>query len=193
MKLFITSFSALLILTSFTNWKTRYNEDGIVVKIRSEGIKRDIFASVEVDATIEKCLGLLGDVNKLKIFSYRANIVRLEGQAIPGQWMVYTTYDMPAPIKDRDAVTQYKVSRLANGDIEVNYESVSGVVPKSKDFKRQDDFFGVWKFEKVSITRTRVTYTAFGTTDGFPGWLVNMVITTGPRYTMTNFRKEVEK
>jgi hypothetical protein len=136
---------------------------------------------------------VLRDVNKLKKFSYRANIVRLEGQATPSQWMVYTTYDMPPLIKDRDVVVQYNVVRLANGNVDVNYKSVANVVPETKDYKRQDDFTGSWKFEKVSPTRTKVTYTAFGTTDGFPGWLVNMVITNGPKYTMTNFREEVEK
>ncbi len=193
MKLFLTSLAGFILLASFSEWKTRYNEDGIIVKIRSEGVNRDIYASVEVNATVERCLEVLRDVNKLKRFSYRANIVGLVGQPTADQWMVYTTYNMPALVKDRDVVVQYNIFRLNNGNIDVIYKSMSGVVPESKDYKRQEDFTGAWQFEKISPTRTRVIYTAFGTTDGFPGWLVNLVITAGPKYTMTNFRKEVEK
>lgn len=193
MKLFFASVAALILLTSSSDWKTRYNEDGIIVKIRSEGIKRDIYASVEVNASVEHCLAVLRDVDKLKRFSYRTNIVRIEGRPTTNQWIVYATFNMPALIKDRDAVTQYNVSWLPNGNIDVNFRSLSGVVPELKDYRRQDDFTGAWQFEKISPTRTKVTYTAFGTTDGFPGWIVNMVITTGPKFTMANFRKEVEK
>jgi len=192
MKIILTSIAAIFLLGSFSEWRTRHDEDGIVVKIRSEGTNRDIWATVEVNASVEKCLEVLRDVNKLKIFTYRAKIVRLVGQPTANQWVVYAAYDLPALIRNHDAVTQYNVQRLANGNIEVNYHSVSHLVPVTRQFRRQDDFTGTWKFEEISPNRIRVTHTTTVTTEGYPGWLVNMVIANGPIFTMSNFRTEVE-
>jgi hypothetical protein len=189
-------FSVLLGLGVFASgeWEKEYDKDGVKIYTRNgaKGSAKEYKGVVEVNATVEKCVNQIRDVQKFKKMAYKTIKLELVEKRSENEWITYTVVDFPWPYDDRDLVSLYKLTPLSNGGVKASFHTIDGIKPETKEYARMRGLTGTWVFEPVSEKRTRVTHTSGASTEGFPTWLVNMFILDAPKFIMPEFRKQVE-
>jgi hypothetical protein len=98
------------------DWEKEYDKDG--VKIYTHAMaprdqRKEYKGVVEVNATVEKCVNQIRDVQKFKKMAYKTIKLELVEKRSENEWVTYTVVDFPWPYDDRDLVSLYKLTPLS--------------------------------------------------------------------------------
>ncbi|MEM9177465.1 MAG: START domain-containing protein [Myxococcota bacterium] len=194
--LLVVATTLLATAAQADDWALSREENGIVVHTRpvaDSGI--DEFRGVaEVDAPAEALVALLRDSARLKEWfpnTPESKLIDREG-AISNQYSVLAT---PWPISDRDNVLRSVLSRDATtGVVEITLAANPDHYPEQDGRVRVRRANGVWRFEPLSESRTRVTFQMhLEPGGGIPQWMINARVVETPYEALTNLREIIAR
>ncbi|MCR9096323.1 MAG: START domain-containing protein [bacterium] len=178
------------------DWTLGRQEDGITVHTRPvEGSGIDEFRGVaEVDAPAEAIVALLRDSNRFKDWFPNTPESRLldRNGAVSHQYSVMAT---PWPVSDRDNVLRSVLSRdTETGVVEITVTADPDHYPEQPDRVRVRRANGLWRFEPLSESRTRVTFQMhLEPGGGIPQWMINARVVATPFEALGNLREMVAR
>jgi hypothetical protein len=102
---------------------------------------------------------------------------RLLQQVSPTEKLLYSRFDAPWPVSDRDFVYRLNISVNENGTVSYRHESEkSPLMPAQKDYVRARLMESTYTMTPVTPTQTRVEILFHADPRGWlPLWLVNLV------------------
>ena len=178
------------------DWTLGRQEDGITVHTRPvDGSGIDEFRGVaEVDAPAEAIVALLRDSNRFKDWFPNTPESRLldRNGAVSHQYSVMAT---PWPVSDRDNVLRSVLSRdTETGVVEITVTADPDHYPEQPDRVRVRRAKGLWRFEPLSESRTRVTFQMhLEPGGGIPQWMINARVVATPFEALGNLREMVAR
>lgn len=190
---------ALLLAASTSHaadWRLGRQEDGITVHTRPvEGSGIDEFRGVtEIDAPAEVLVALLRDSDRFKEWFPNTPESRLLDRTgnVSHQ---YSVMDAPWPVSDRDNVLRSVLSRNAeSGVVEITVTANPDHYPEQDGRVRVRRARGLWRFEPVSESRTRVTFQMhLEPGGGVPQWLINARVVATPFEALANLRTTIAR
>jgi hypothetical protein len=125
--------------------------------------------------------------------SHLAESRLLEGDPLAHS-VVYSRYDLPWPVRDRDAVIESVVTeRPMEGEVHVRFRSTTtALAPERPECIRIPLCEGEFTLAQAAPDRVRVTYTIRLDPGGLlPAWLVRHFIRDAPADTLARFRSQV--
>ena len=125
--------------------------------------------------------------------SHLAESRLLEGDPLASS-VVYSRYDLPWPVRDRDAVIESVVTeRPWEGEVHVRFRSTTmALAPGRLECIRVPLCEGEFTLAQAGPDRVRVTYTIRLDPGGsLPAWLVRHFIRDAPADTLARFRRQV--
>ena len=178
------------------DWTLGRQEDGITVHTRPvDGSGIDEFRGVaEVDAPAEAIVALLRDSNRFKDWFPNTPESRLldRNGAVSHQYSVMAT---PWPVSDRDNVLRSVLSPdTETGVVEITVTADPDHYPEQPDRVRVRRAKGLWRFEPLSESRTRVTFQMhLEPGGGIPQWMINARVVATPFEALGNLREMVAR
>jgi len=166
----------------------------IYTRLTEESIYKELKMDIKVRASADKILEFISIASKFPDWIYSCEEAYIITQQ-SGIDIYYIRFDMIWPISDRDIV-QYSVTKTdpATGVIHINTQAISGKVPEKKNVVRITENNIIWKITPLSENETRIEYYAINNPGGMvPAWLMNMVVTIGPKNTMQNLIRHLER
>ena len=99
--------------------------------------------------------------------------------------------NMPWPVKDRDSITETRVSQDQESlVVRVDMKARNDVFPSNDDFIRIREMNGYWLFTPKEGNQIEVIYEAHADPGGgLPSWLVNSFLVDAPLNTLRGFRQ----
>ncbi len=174
-------------------WAFMYERDGFKA-YELRGSPPSYRAEGEVDVDLGDVAAVLVDIPREKEWvSHLSESRLLEGDPL-GRSIVYSRYDLPWPVKDRDAVIESVVSeRPRMGQVEVRFRTAaSRLAPEGHECVRVPLCDGEFTLTEVARDRVRVVYTVRLDPGGWlPGWLVRHFVRDAPADTLRRFRAQV--
>ena len=177
-------------------WKLARDENGIAIHTRPvDGSGIDEFRGVaEVDASTEALVALLRDSARLKEWFPNTPESRLidRNGSVSNQYSVLAT---PWPTSDRDNVLRSVLSRdETTGVVEITLAANPDHYPLQSGRVRVRRANGLWLFEPLSESRTRVTFQMhLEPGGGIPQWMINARVVETPFEALTNLRTVVAR
>lgn len=180
-----------------SSWKLVNDVDGIEVYTRTgeNSNVKEIRIICTVKTSMEQMTNFLSRVPLYADWVYKCNSSLLLKQKSQSEFSYYITLDFPFPFDDRDLFIDSKHSIDPTTGV---YHS-SSVLGKTKglpndEFVHISEFESRWEITPQKQGELLVDYTAISNPGGdIPVWLVNLVITKGPKETMKNFIRMVEE
>ena len=154
---------------------------------------KEIKMDVLIDAPCEKILDFISIASKFPEWIYscsEAYSIRIDNDIDT----YYIRFDMMWPVSDRDIV-QFSQTKKdpATGIYTIHTQAITGKIPEKENVVRVKDNRIIWNLIPLDPGRTRIIYYAISDPGGVvPAWLVNQVVTIGPRRTMDNLIKAME-
>ncbi len=178
------------------DWTLGRQEDGITVHTRPvEGSGIDEFRGViEIDAPAETLVTLLRDSDRFKEWfpnTPESKLLDRNGN-VSHQ---YSVMDAPWPVSDRDNVLRSVLSRnVESGLVEIRLTANPDHYPEQAGRVRVRRAQGLWRFEPLDESRTRVTFQMhLEPGGGVPQWLINARVVATPFEALTNLRTMVAR
>ena len=102
----------------------------------------------------------------------------------------YSVLDAPWPVSDRDNVLRSEIARdVSTGVVEITVTANPDHYPEQSGRVRVRRANGLWRFEPLGETRTRVTFQMhLEPGGGVPQWLINARVVETPFEALTNLR-----
>jgi len=174
-------------------WEIDKNEDGI--KVYTQKVKGSDFKSfkavVQVDASLEKVIKLLKDVDSYtKWFGY-TETSKLLYQEEDVQYAYLETI-LPWPYENRDMVYKIKVNQISSEVTKITLKGIPDYIPKKKKIVRMEKANGFFLLTS-SENKTEIVY-EFHSEPGsnISPWLANSSIADLPFQTLSGLRKILE-
>lgn len=162
-----------------------YERKGALPSYRTEG-------SVNVD--LAEVAAVLVDIPRQREWvSHLSESRVLEGDPLSHN-IIYSRYDLPWPIRDRDAVIENVVEvRPKEGEVHVRFHSVTTpTAPERPDCIRVPLCEGEFSLVAEGPRSVRVTYTIrFDPGGWLPVWLVRHFVRDAPAETLRGFKAQV--
>ncbi|RLP52334.1 MAG: hypothetical protein D6160_21445 [Ketobacter sp.] len=187
--------SAAIIEIDSLDWKLKKENDDIRVLTATvpESEHRAYLAVTVVDAHVDDLVAIIRNPQTCAQWVYRCGQSYRVSRETPNVDLVYTSSDMPFPVKDRDTLARI----TWNQDPETKVIHAVGVAtrdilaPKDKHI-RIEEATVIWELTPLDDGKTRVR--TFGHADPggeLPTWLTNQLSTEVPVKTLNGLKKLV--
>lgn len=164
--------AALLIVTNTINaqtgkqlsvWKTAKKNNGIIIQYRWVNIgdtlkTREIRSLFTIKATHDEIINNLNDHSRLTKWNSGIKICKVYGKT-EKEWITYTMYNIPRPLKQQDLVTRYSVTE-ADGKVTIDMKAVPEYVKHIKGVQRQENYKGKWRLYPTRYGKTLVEFSS---------------------------------
>lgn len=178
-----------------TDWELVKSQDGIKVYTRlSEGSDvKEYRAVTTVSCEMKTLESLIENVEDYPNWQENIATSSLLKRVNPNEKYVRYTTDLAWPISDRDAVVHSIKSVNRKGQIVFNMRGAPNYVKSTNSYIRVKNIIGKWQFTPRLNGKIEVLQQFKGDPGGnLPGWLINMLIVSGPFKTFSNIRDMVK-
>lgn len=192
--LFLMSFDLLAQIAEAKDWNLVEESPGmkIYTRLPEESRFKEIKLDFLVNASVDKIIEYISVAIHFPKWVYSCkNAYSLE---IEGENINYILFDMPWPIEDRDIVQQSITQKdSVSGTAQINIRALDVDLPKKRKVVRIKENNIYWKLQPLSSNKTRILYYVVGNPGGnIPAWLMNKLITFGPKKTIQQLIEQVE-
>lgn len=179
------------------HWKFIKQDDGIKVYSRKTGDSpiKEIKVQKTMATDLTSLVALMKDVSNHKKWAY-ANQKGIILKAYNDfSWKFYGYYNAPWPVQDRDMVVEVMLRQDSLTHIVTNEgRCIPDSLPKTSGVVRVPSCQSKWKLVPVGKDSVQVTLEIHTDLGGMlPAWLLNMVSTKGPVYTLEHMEEQVKK
>lgn len=183
----------LILANTPGEWSFMYERDGFKAYER-KGHPPSYRTEGSVDVDLAEVAAVLVDVPRQKEWvSHLCESRLVEGDPV-ARSIVYSRYDLPWPVKDRDAVIESVVEeRPELGEVHVRFRSIQAPeVPVRRDCIRVPLCEGEFTLSESRPGSVRVTYTIRLDPGGWlPDWLARQFVRDAPAKTLRDFKAQV--
>ena len=148
-------------------------------------------AITHVTGRLTAGVALLQDAQRTKDWVFNCKIMEEIELISDTQGIYYMITNMPWPVKDRDSITESRVSQDQESlVVRVDMKARNDVFPSNDDFIRIKEMSGYWLFTPIEGNQIEVVYEAHADPGGgLPSWLVNSFLVDAPLNTLRGFRQ----
>ncbi|MBQ0728373.1 MAG: START domain-containing protein [Thalassolituus oleivorans] len=148
-------------------------------------------AITHVTGRLTAGVALLQDAQRTKDWVFNCKIMEEIELISDTQGIYYMITNMPWPVKDRDSITETRVSQDQESlVVRVDMKARNDVFPSNDDFIRIREMNGYWLFTPKEGNQIEVIYEAHADPGGgLPSWLVNSFLVDAPLNTLRGFRQ----
>lgn len=148
-------------------------------------------AITHVTGRLTAGVALLQDAPRTKDWVFNCKIMEEIELISDTQGIYYMITNMPWPVKDRDSITETRVSQDQESlVVRVDMRARNDVFPSNDDFIRIKEMSGYWLFTPIEGNQIEVVYEAHADPGGgLPSWLVNSFLVDAPLNTLRGFRQ----
>ncbi|WP_189270729.1 START domain-containing protein [Thalassolituus oleivorans] len=148
-------------------------------------------AITHVTGRLTAGVALLQDAQRTKDWVFNCKIMEEIELISDTQGIYYMITNMPWPVKDRDSITETRVSQDQESlVVRVDMKARNDVFPSNDDFIRIKEMRGYWLFTPIEGNQIEVVYEAHADPGGgLPSWLVNSFLVDAPLNTLRGFRQ----
>jgi len=148
-------------------------------------------AITHVTGRLTAGVALLQDAQSTKDWVFNCKITEEIELISDTQGIYYMITNMPWPVKDRDSITETRVSQDQESlVVRVDMKARNDVFPSNDDFIRIKEMSGYWLFTPIEGNQIEVVYEAHADPGGgLPSWLVNSFLVDAPLNTLRGFRQ----
>jgi len=148
-------------------------------------------AITHVTGRLTAGVALLQDAQRTKDWVFNCKIMEEIELISDTQGIYYMITNMPWPVKDRDSITETRVSQDQESlVVRVDMKARNDVFPSNDDFIRIKEMSGYWLFTPIEGNQIEVVYEAYADPGGgLPSWLVNSFLVDAPLNTLRGFRQ----
>jgi len=154
-----------------------------------------IHVEFDVNATLEKYISIVTDIENYKLWRYREKNHKLIKKISSEELIYYTQISSPFPVSDRDLVSHLTIYRdsIPNGLIVV-VEAVPDYLPKKDGFVRVPKSKSVMKLTVNGANTLHADCFIQADPGGqIPAWVVNSFSTTAPYETFKGLTDRMER
>ena len=159
-----------------TPWTNANTKNGIALAYRDNPTldAREVRATVEVVASVERVFGLVCDFREYHTLVEGVQEARLISGTIPTDYEFYFKYAAQYLVVDsRDVAVRVQSKSDASGARSCQWSEVAGRVPAKRGVVRMPLLRGSWTIEPLAGGRSRVVYQVAAQPGGWiPNWLV---------------------
>ena len=194
------SWAQTLNFDSGEEWKVSYDKKGILLhtkKLEGEVI-RAVKVATTIKASIESAIFAITNVDQMASWvPILESSELLQSTDNNGKSISYLITDLPWPIKNRDVL--YENRTTYNEDkSEVYFYSSAFIDEELKSshssLVRMPSSQALWRVKAIGKNLVEVELTAHADPGGaIPKWFANLVIVQGPKMTILNLRKLLER
>lgn len=106
--------------------------------------------------------------------------------------IVYMKFDIPTPLKDRDAVIAYRKSIKPDGSVEMAFDAKSGIVAEKGGVVRMPKISGAWTFRPTGPQTTEIRYQQHQEPGGMiPSFMANQMVVDTPAVSLAQMRQKL--
>ena len=178
-------------------WDLVNEEDGIEVYTRTSELSnlKEIRIICTLKASMEHVINFLSEVPLYKDWAYKCSSSLLLNRVSQNEFSYYITLDFPFPFNDRDLFVDSKHSIDQNTGVYHSYSVASkNSADQNDEFVHISEFESSWEITPQKQGELLVDYKVISNPGGdIPVWLINLVITKGPKETMKKFIRMVEE
>ncbi|WP_338352670.1 START domain-containing protein [Thalassolituus oleivorans] len=189
----LSALSFSVVAADDWNEATYDEEDDIRVYTRHvEGSDTLAFKAItHVTGRLTAGVALLQDAQRTKDWVFNCKIMEEIELISDTQGIYYMITNMPWPVKDRDSITETRVSQDQESlVVRVDMKARNDVFPSNDDFIRIREMNGYWLFTPKEGNQIEVIYEAHADPGGgLPSWLVNSFLVDAPLNTLRGFRQ----
>ena len=189
----LSALSFSVVAADDWNEATYDEEDDIRVYTRHvEGSDTLAFKAITyVTGRLTAGVALLQDAQRTKDWVFNCKIMEEIELISDTQGIYYMITNMPWPVKDRDSITETRVSQDQESlVVRVDMKARNDVFPSNDDFIRIREMNGYWLFTPKEGNQIEVIYEAHADPGGgLPSWLVNSFLVDAPLNTLRGFRQ----
>lgn len=189
----LSALSFSVVAADDWNEATYDEEDDIRVYTRHvEGSDTLAFKAITyVSGSLTAGVALLQDAPRTKDWVFNCKIMEEIELISDTQGIYYMITNMPWPVKDRDSITETRVSQDQESlVVRVDMKARNDVFPSNDDFIRIREMNGYWLFTPKEGNQIEVIYEAHADPGGgLPSWLVNSFLVDAPLNTLRGFRQ----
>lgn len=152
-------------------------------------------AITHVSGSLTAGVALLQDAPRTKDWVFNCKIMEEIELISETQGIYYMITNMPWPVKDRDSITETRVSQDKDTlAVRVDMKARNDVFPSNDDFIRIREMNGYWLFTPKEGNQIEVIYEAHADPGGgLPSWLVNSFLVDAPLNTLRGFRSLINE
>ena len=183
-------------LAASDEWQLIVEEDGVALYTRElkEHSEAQYKGITTVNRSIEAVASVLSDTVSYPGWFFKC----VEAKKLPAEnssglrFFLYVVIDTPWPFSDRDSIYQTQIAiDHASGKVVIRSNALkAALVPLNKQYVRITDSEHQWILEKISETRTRITFINRTNAAGpFANYLSNPGVRDTTLFSLKNLRK----
>ncbi|MDP4984067.1 START domain-containing protein [Pseudoalteromonas tunicata] len=179
-------------------WVSSKQEVDLYKQETESGLIR-IKAHTVSTGTISAFIALLHDTEHASLWIDRAVKVEVLAQPSETEFIVYTEFSAPWPLKNRDMLTYSNYQSQTDGSFEFDITDQHILLEqyqqqlKSDNTIRIKDVRAHWQVKALTDTTIEIEYQAFADPDGAaPNWLVNKMVLKSAQNTFVNMRARLQ-
>lgn len=158
-------------------WQQVKNKQGI--EVYQQALGNGLLKLKAITAT-EGCLAsfesLLFDTQNANKWLSNIEKVTVLKSPSPNEHIVYTQFNAPWPIKNRDMVTYSRIFRTSKSQTQIGIQAAPNVYPKQSNYIRIEHVEASWVINQLSQNKISIEYQAIADPAGkIPLWLGNSV------------------
>lgn len=187
-------------LAEQTDWKWVSSKQGVdLFQQETESGLVKIKAHMVSTGTPSAFIALLHDTENAPLWIARVVKVEVLAQPSEHEFIVYTQFSAPWPLKNRDMLTYSNYYTQADGsfafDITDQHQLLKGYQNQrmSDQTVRIKDVRAHWQVKALSDNTIEIEYYAFADPNGIaPNWLVNKMVLKSAQKTFVNIRSRLQ-
>ena len=151
---------------------------------------RELKAMFVASSSLNSLVSMLKDQGKGAAWNPGAciyTIIQLGGE----NWITHIEYDLPWPFNNHDAVVR-NVLRQDGNTIEVQLESIEGVIPERKGVERMKRVKGKWTIREIDSSQVEITYQLSSNRGPLPRIITDPIVHYQMVKSMSSLRKLLE-
>ena len=192
----------LLVSTTFSytqdnNWVLKNETDDIKIFYRKapESKVNEVKVETEIKSNLSTVIAVLRDIQAYPDWIYNCVLAERLPQATPEVNYYYSEINFPWLLSNRDFIARSQLTQdPATKIIEIQVEGISDMLPEKKKKVRIPEMKINWKISPLDEDRVHISYHLHSDPGGsIPAWLINMFIDQGPRHTLQDLHKMLER
>lgn len=178
-----------------TDWKLKKDKKGIQVYTRKiENFKQKAARAETIvsDVNVHAVMAVLLDAEACPEWADLCKESYVHSKNSETDYYVYTNNDLPAPVKNRDALTQVRWKKTPTGSVIMESEAVDGILPPQKGSARIPEAYIRWVFTPTD-EGLHIDSWFLIRPGKVPAWLTNQLIVGTPYKTVKGLLEQARK
>ena len=175
-------------------WDLAIEREGIRVYLHQNWKENSTYkAEGVVDVPQNQLYAFLSDIKNYPHWINGCMFTRVLYSNSELHYRYYATYDLPWPLRNRDAVADLTIRKLPDGKILATIQAIDTDTLQSGEYVRETNFSEKYELipeEQTTILRMQGSYT---TSAYLPDWVIKKFLTWGPYDTFLSIRKASAK